>query len=177
MKLWHTLSFSLLLCLFTDAHQALAAAPTEASIRELLQATQSKELLQSVQSQTDNMTAGIMRDAVSNTKVDEEKQKALDKFREKMIAIQKEELSWEKMEPMLINIYASSLTQEDVDGITAFYKSPAGKAYVQKIPAIMQQTMTQMQAKLKPMAEKIKQAQKELNEEFASIDKKKKASK
>jgi hypothetical protein len=173
MKLWHTLSLSLTLSLFVAT--AHAAAPTDASIKELLQATQSKELLQSVQSQIDNMTAGIMRDAASSTKIDEEKQKALDKFREKMIAIQKEELSWEKMEPMLISIYASSLTQEDVDGITAFYKSPAGKAYVQKIPAIMQQTMMQMQAKLKPMAEKVKQAQKELNEEFANIDKKKKA--
>ncbi|WP_423679091.1 DUF2059 domain-containing protein [Undibacterium sp. WLHG33] len=175
MKLRHTVTFSLLFSLLLSVAHAQTAKPTDASIRELLLATQSKELLQSVQSQTDNMTATIMRDAAYGTKVDEEKQKALDKFRDKIIAIQKEELSWEKMEPMLINIYASSLTQEDVDGITAFYKSPAGKAYVQKIPAIMQQTMTQMQAKLKPMAEKIKQAQKELNEEFASIDKKKKS--
>jgi len=156
MKLRHTVSFSLLFSLLLGVAHAQTAKPTDASIRELLQATQSKELLQSVQSQTDNMTAAMMRDAANGAKVDEEKQKALDKFRDKIIAIQNEELSWEKMEPMLISIYSSSLTQEDVDGITAFYQSPAGKAYVQKIPAIMQQTMTQMQAKLKPMAEKIK---------------------
>jgi len=49
------------------------------------------------------------------------------------------------MDPVLVEIYSNSLSQEDIDGISAFYRSPAGKSYVNKLPVIMQQSTNALQ--------------------------------
>jgi hypothetical protein len=63
------------------------------------------------------------------------------------------------------------MTQEEVDGIVAFYKTPPGQAMVQKLPALMQASGQRMQQQLAPVMEKLKQLQQEtflqLQAEFA----------
>ena len=38
-------------------------------------------------------------------------------------------------------IYASNFSAEELRAVTAFYKTPAGQKFLQKTPAVMQQTM------------------------------------
>ena len=59
----------------------------------------------------------------------------------KFTDIMREELSWSKMKPQYIRIYQESFSQEDVEGFIAFYRSPAGQAYVDKMPIVMQKSM------------------------------------
>ena len=41
-----------------------------------------------------------------------------------------------KMRPELIKAYAETFTDDEIDGMLAFYETPAGKATVTKIPAV-----------------------------------------
>jgi hypothetical protein len=63
--------------------------------------------------------------------------------------------------PPLRQIYQESFTQEEIDGLIAFYESPAGVAFVEKMPFAMQKSMSIMQSRMAPMMEKIKAAMKE----------------
>ena len=48
-----------------------------------------------------------------------------------------------------------ALTQEEVDGLIAFYESPAGQAYIAKMPAVAQKSMAPMQNPMIPMIRKL----------------------
>jgi len=63
------------------------------------------------------------------------------KIQEKTMALVHEEMSWEKMKGPMAQVYAESLTPEEVQGMIAFYKSPAGQAFLDKQPVIMQKSM------------------------------------
>ncbi|MFZ6771608.1 DUF2059 domain-containing protein [Undibacterium sp. SXout7W] len=168
MKLWH----ALLLIGTLLANGAEAAKPTEESLKTLFAAANSKSLIRNMEGQLDQILKNAQQTVSKGQPVSKEKQEVLDHFRDKLIVIYKQEMSWEHMEPALIEIYNNSLSQEDVDGITAFYQSPAGQAYVQKMPVVMQQTMSVMQKKMEPIMEKIMVISKELQTELLEIDKK-----
>ncbi|MBI3286233.1 MAG: DUF2059 domain-containing protein [Burkholderiales bacterium] len=163
------LSFMLATALM--AGQAQAAKPTEASIKEVFALANTQALITSVEGQVDGMTKNAMQQALKDQPATPQQQKALDKFQARMMAIFKETMSWDKLEPMFVEIYSTTLTQEDVDGIIVFYKSPAGQSFISKMPVIMQHSMGMMQKMMTPMQEKIMQAAKEFGEEMDKLDK------
>lgn len=59
------------------------------------------------------------------------------------------------MKSMYLQIYSKSFNQEEIDGLIAFYNSPSGIAFVNKIPLIMQKSMTLTQERMGPMIQKI----------------------
>jgi hypothetical protein len=83
-----------------------------------------------------------------------------------MMTIMKEELSWDKLKDGFIQVYRDTFTQEEMDGIIAFYKSPAGQAFVDKQPALMKNTMALMQQRMGPMMQKIQQMTEETAKEI-----------
>lgn len=165
------LTFTLLL----SSSQVFAEAtkPSVDSIKEVFALTNSRAMLVNVQSQMDGMMKSMMQQSMKDQTVNAAQQKVLDKFQEKIVAIQKEELNWDKMEPMFLEIYSNSLTQEDVNGMITFYKSPAGQSFINKMPIIMQQTMIAMQKMMVPLMEKMKVVSQEFSEDMKKAAEKK----
>lgn len=67
----------------------------------------------------------------------------------------KEALDWKKLKPIYARIYMESYSEEELDGMLTFYRSPAGKAMVAKTPlvtkksvAVSQEVMIQLQPKM-----------------------------
>jgi hypothetical protein len=53
-----------------------------------------------------------------------------------------------KIRPQLIRAYDETFNDEEIDGMLAFYTSPAGRAAMQKMPAINQRLSALMQAEM-----------------------------
>lgn len=136
--------------------------PTEASIKQLLEAAQAHKLIDSMMGQMDTYMKTAMDSAAQGHPVTPEMQKSFDKCRADIVQIMKEEFSWEKLEPMYVRIYMKSFTQEEVDGMIAFYKTPAGQAVINKMPVVMQNTMGEMKQMMGPMAQRIQKMQQEV---------------
>jgi len=51
------------------------------------------------------------------------------------------EMSWAKMAPDLKQIYKQNFSESEIEGLLAFYQSPVGKSFVEKMPAISQESM------------------------------------
>ncbi len=66
---------------------------------------------------------------------------ASEKSLEKTMALIAEEMSWEKMKEDYVGVYADVFTAEEMEALLAFYKSPAGRAFVAKQPELMQRSM------------------------------------
>src|SRR5271157_4241236 len=115
-------------CLLAAAPAIAAnAPPTDESIQQLLTLT----------------TA--MRDAQQGQTLTPERQAILDRMQTKMTAVLNQSLNWDALQPIYVNTYKASLTQDELDGIISFYQSSAGQAYTKKMPLIMQNVMAEMQ--------------------------------
>jgi hypothetical protein len=75
-----------------------------------------------------------------------------------------------KMKTMLVQVYADTYTEEEVDGILAFYKSPAGQAMLQKMPQLMQRSMAVSQQLMSDLMPEIQKMAKEAGEKAKQND-------
>ena len=80
-----------------------------------------------------------------------------------------QEMSWEKMKDDYISLYAETFTEEELKGIIAFLKSPAGRALTKKQPELTIRTMELLQKRLSRLIPKIQALN--LNERIESSHK------
>jgi hypothetical protein len=53
-----------------------------------------------------------------------------------------------------LQLYTSTLSQAEVDGMNAFYRSPAGQAVIAKMPLMMQSLMKVLMERMQVMMPK-----------------------
>ena len=99
-------------------------------------------------------------------------QKIVDDYMAKLYAAVTDVLGWEKLKPAYVDLYASEYTEEQVDGILAFYKSPIGQALLDKTPELITKSTAIVQARMQdfgPRVQKITEdMQKQLEAAHAS---------
>lgn len=118
-----------------------AAPPSAASVERLFEATRLKSVIDDMRNEMDKRTKETMKLSLAHERVSPKEQKVLDEYVEKMAALLHETLNWEKFKPLYTQVYLESFTQEEIDGLLAFYESPAGRAYINKMPGVMKKTM------------------------------------
>jgi hypothetical protein len=148
-----------------DATIPSQSKPSEESLRHLLDVMQTKQLVAAMGQQVDAMYKAMINKALEGKSVPPEKQKILEASRVKMMDIMKEMFSWESMEHLYLKVYADTFTQDEIDGMAAFYSSPAGHAVIVKLPLAMKNTMSEMQERMKELIPKMEQLAKETAEE------------
>jgi hypothetical protein len=135
---------------------------SETSIKQLLEVTQAHKLHDAILAHIDEYMKQAMKQATQAGRVTPDIQKEIDTFQAEMTSAAREALDWNRLQAIQIRIYQKSLTQDDVDGLISFYKTPAGQALVTKMPAVMQNTMNEMQEIMKPMLQRIQQKQQQI---------------
>jgi uncharacterized protein len=139
---------------------------SEESIKRLLQITGVHELLDDNLRQVDErITAGLQR-SIGGRNLTPEQQAIMVQTHDKISALVKESISWEVMEPVSIRMYRETLTQDELDGMLAFYKTPAGKAVIKKMPLLAQAVSNEMQRILQSMMPKLVAIAKESENEM-----------
>jgi len=139
-----------------------SATPTEASIKQLLEVAQSHKLADSVMLQMETLMQQTIAQATKGQTISTKIQKDIDKRREQLVVMMKDLLDWKKLEPMYVRIYQKTFTQQEVDGMIAFYKTPAGQAVIAKMPIAMQTTIDEMQGLMGPAMQKLQQMQQDI---------------
>ena len=94
----------------------------------------------------DQLTGQMLNQVEQATKPQIEKIPAVDRRSERIADLQafesqvfgmiRDRLDYAKVKPEYIKLYDESFTAEELSGIVAFYKSPAGQAYLQKLPVL-----------------------------------------
>ena len=67
-----------------------------------------------------------MQQVTQGQRITPEIQKDIDRRQTEMMGMIKEVLDWNKLEPVYVRVYQKTFTQGEVDGLTAFYKTPTG---------------------------------------------------
>lgn len=132
---------------------ALAAPPKEAAIDELIQVARLREqtetMMQSMEKDLATNMNGMMA-GITGREISPAKRQRLQGMQRQMVQILREEMAWEKIQPIYRQIYKESFTQEEIDGMLAFYRSPVGQAMLQKMPQVMERSMQISRERLLP---------------------------
>ncbi len=105
----------------------------------------------------------------SQAKLSAKQKSSLDSFRSRFNRGMREELSWRKLRPVVAQVYRETFTQEEIDGLLAFFTSPAGIAYTEKTPVVLQKTLTLVQERIAPFEKQMEEEiRKALEEAFGA---------
>ena len=154
------------LVLLLSSTAAIAAPASEDSIKQLLEVTQVRKLLDDIRAQTYALMNEIARQAMQGRTPNARQQEAIARMKQKMIDVMQGQLAWEKMEPVYLRLYEETFSEEEVASMLAFYRTPAGKALVVKMPALVQKTMHEVQAMIAAMTPKMQQIEREFVDEL-----------
>ena len=139
---------------------AFAESVNLASIERLLEVTQAQQLSEGIMQQADVMIKNTFNQALASKNLSpEKKQQAeqfLNAFAEDYKKILAEEFSWKQLKEFTIQLYQENFTQEEIDGLIAFYESPTGKAFVKKMPLVSQKSLAMVQQRMVPIMQKLK---------------------
>lgn len=126
----------IVLCLAVSAVRADEVGKT-AKAEELLRVSRTEQMLNQTMSAVLNQTKSGMLQQMFGVTLTPEQTKEAEELQGKLSAILTNALSWEKLKPIYVKLYVDTYTEPEMDGIIAFYKSPAGEAMLAKTPLIM----------------------------------------
>jgi hypothetical protein len=171
-----TNKYAVLIACAALAGPAIAADPAPAnapasdkSIHELLELTDAHKLIDTMKGQVNAMVTAASQQAMQGKSITPERQAILDRMQTKMLGVLDDVLNWDTLEGIYLRTYRASFSEKEIDGIIAFYRTPAGKAMVKKLPLVMQNVMVEMQGLMKPMQARVQQIQQEAMQELKDL--------
>jgi len=154
-----------------DARVAAAgdAQASDASILEMLQVMDAEQLVAGLKEQVNAMVSASMQQALRGKKMTPEVQAVIGRMQAKMLATADQMLSWDVLKPIYLRTYRESFTQDEMDSIIAFYKTPGGQALIKKMPTVMKNALGEILAMIAPMQQKFQQIQREALDELNAL--------
>jgi hypothetical protein len=146
---------------------ARAVPPSDESILKMMNALQLQTTLDQLVAQLDAGMKSGLQQWTQGKELTPLQTAQIGQLEAKMSATIKEELAFAKVKDVYLQSLRESFTQDEVNGINAFYSSPAGKAMIEKLPVATRKTQDLLQARMGPMIMKIKTMQQDfIKEQF-----------
>lgn len=145
---------------------AMAAPASEATIKELLSVMKSEKLIDSMRGQMDALVDTSAQRALQGKAPNAKQRQAIANLQKNMSALMQKEFTWAKFEPMTIRLYQETFSEDEVNGMLQFYKTPAGQAVIDKMPTLMHKTMLEVQKMTGEMAPDIEKIERDFQREM-----------
>lgn len=134
----------LTLALLATGFQAIAQQPTkEVKVEQLLSSMNADATINQMFDQIKAMTASQIPPGTTPEQIAKSQE-----IQTKIFDLVKSRMSWEKMRPEYVRLYSEVFSDDEISGMLAFYQSPAGRAMLQKMPALMKQIMEVVQSQM-----------------------------
>lgn len=125
--------------------------PSTADVERLLVAARAQSLLDTMLPQMEAMQQQQFAQVSQGRELNDRQRAQLDRIQAKTSDILRRALAWEEMRPLYIDLYQKTFSKQDVEAMTAFYESAAGRSLLDKTPALMQNLMGAIQVKMMPL--------------------------
>lgn len=152
----------LAVALALSAPVAAATPPTDAQVDRLLEVMRAKQTVDAMVPQVQAMQQQMVQQLTGDRVLSAGQQQRLDAIVYQSNAQMLGRVSWNRMQPLYREIYRRTFSGEDMDAMIGFYGSPAGQNLLDKMPQLMQHTMSAMQEVMVPM---LQQMQKDIETE------------
>lgn len=115
----------------------------QASIERILVLTKADTVLDQVFAQIKSMVASQVPPGATA----EQLAKAQESLG-KILDLVKARMSWDKLHPQYVKLFDETYSREEIDGILAFYQSPAGRSMLEKMPLLISKSMAIAQSNM-----------------------------
>ncbi|QLQ33698.1 MAG: DUF2059 domain-containing protein [Candidatus Thiothrix singaporensis] len=112
-------------------------------------------------------TLGEQLDKTIPANTTPEQKPIIEKYHQQLMALIKEEMGWDKVGSQIIDLYAQTFTENELQELIDFYHSELGQKLIKKMPELMQASMTMVQKQMAEMQPKMQAVLKEMNQELA----------
>jgi hypothetical protein len=129
-----------------------AAQDQRQAAEELMTLTQVEALLADVRSQVGQMMTSQLK-AMTVHESDQAKVASIEKKIHDRVA---EELSFAKMKEGYISTYTTVFTAAELDALVTFFRTPAGRAFMSKLPELQGRMMQQAQERVMALTPEVK---------------------
>ncbi len=133
----------------------LAAEPTDASVKSLLELSGLPNAISALSTGSTQFSRQVIDQASKGHDLTDQQKKDLDGVSAQFSAKVQQDMAYDKLLPGYTKIYKDAYSQEEVDGLIAFFKTPAGVAYLKKMPQVMQKTQDENRSIMVPMMQKL----------------------
>ncbi|HEX4772454.1 MAG TPA: DUF2059 domain-containing protein [Bryobacteraceae bacterium] len=138
-------------------------ASKNAKIAEIFQlAKLDQSLKQTLETSANQIKSGFFQQLMG-LQLTPEEQRAMENVQNKLQALLAEGLSWSTLEPMYVKLYSDMFSEDEIDGMLTFYRTPAGKAMLEKTPKLIAQANVIVQQRLVAMQPQFTALLKELD--------------
>jgi len=131
-------------------------ASKQAKVRELFALLHVEHISDQIRSSVMNQTAGIPKQLFGPDISPANKAK-FDVLQEKILQTVDAQVGWRVLEPQYVRLYTDAYTEEEINGIVAFYKTPAGAAMIAKSPELSAKSIQLVQSKMAAVQPQLKQ--------------------
>jgi hypothetical protein len=108
-----------------------------AAIEELLSLMKVDQTIEQMLPQAQRMIAQAMESSLpAEVRDSQDKAKSVAELQNRVFDFMKERLTYANLKPDYVRLYDETFSAEEIAGILAFYKTPAGQAYVAKLPVL-----------------------------------------
>lgn len=151
---------ALMWCLGAASCAMADEAGKNAKIEEMLTLTKADAITIQVMDQVKSMQKAML----SKMDVPEEARAGIQEMQEKLFEYVHERMDWAKLKPAYIKMYGETYSEEELNGIVEFYKSPAGQAMLAKLPVLTQKGMAIVQQQMGDIMPEIQKMAQEMQE-------------
>ena len=142
-------------------------ASKQAKVKELFATMHMDHMLDQMMHSIEGEVQAMARNTPGAEQTTPEQKKLTQDFMDKSMKIISDSVGWTKLEPEYVKLYASTYTEEEIDGVLAFYKSPAGQAMLAKTPQLSAGGMQIVRSRMGDFQPKIEALQQEYMKELA----------
>lgn len=109
-------------------------SPSDASIHELIETTSFDQIVDRVVRRMGDIVTAKTDDAIAKKKLNAAQMQIFEEGRKDMIAAIYAEMSWQHLEPDVIDCFKEFYTQREVNVLIRFYRSPPGAILLSRVP-------------------------------------------
>lgn len=144
---------------------ALAVAPCvahadeaskRAKVEELVSVMHMDRMMDQMMEAVKGQTEQMMQQQPGADSMTPEQKKIVTDYQAKAMQIVIDSMGWKAMEPQFVTLYAQNFTEDEIDGMVTFYKSPTGQAVLNKMPQLMSSAMQLTQSRMVDVQPKLK---------------------
>ena len=151
----HALAALLLLAPLFAPMLASATPPSDIQVDHLLEVMRAKRTVEAMVPQVQAMQRQMVEQSTAGQSLTPGQREVLDRVLYRSNAQILARVSWNNMQPLYRDIYRRSFSAEDMAAMVDFYGSPAGQNLLDRMPQLMQHTMTAMQQVMAPMLQQM----------------------
>lgn len=134
----------------------LAAPPSAESVNQLLTLTRVERVASGAQQGLENVIRNAIAQAMQGKTLTPKGQQIIDKYAADIRGTIQKEINWTKMKESYVKLYTETFSQDEINGLITFYKSPTGQMLLDRMPEVTQKAAQINQQQLGPVVEKLK---------------------